>query len=121
MKWTRNRRVVSPTPPVLPYDGYHHLQTSSSCHTQMEPLSCMTRSAKMACSHHKRQRPFWHLLLALQPTIQHHHPPRGVHQRESGTHWTVSLLLSPPGILSMLLEPSQGVEEATGTKLPKTP
>jgi hypothetical protein len=75
----------------------------------------------MACSHHKPQRPLWHLLLALQPTIQHHHPPKGVHQRESGTHWTVYLLLFPRGILSMLLGLSQGVEGATGIKLRKTP
>lgn len=75
----------------------------------------------MACSHHKPQRPLWHLLLALQPTIRHHHPWKGVHRRGSGTHWTVSLLLFPRGILSMLLGLSQGVEEATGTKLQKTP
>jgi hypothetical protein len=75
----------------------------------------------MACSHHKPQPPLWHLLLALQRTTRRHHPPTGVHQRESGTHWTVSSLLFPRGILSMLLEFSQGVEEATGIKLRKTP
>lgn len=75
----------------------------------------------MACSHHKPQPPLWHLLLAPQPTIRHHHPPKGVHQRESGTHWTVSLLPFPRGIPSTQLEFSQGVEEATGIKLQKTP
>jgi hypothetical protein len=75
----------------------------------------------MACSHHKPQPLLWHLLLALQRTTRHHHPPKRVHRRESGTHWTVSLLLFHRGILSMLLEFSQGVEEATGTKLRKTP
>jgi hypothetical protein len=121
MKWTRNRRVGSPTRPVLQYDGYHPLQTSSSCHMQMAPLSFMTRSAKMACSHHKPQPPLWHLLLALQPTIRHHHRLKGIHQRGSGTHWIVSLLLFPRGILSMLLELSRGVEKATGIKPRKTP
>jgi hypothetical protein len=75
----------------------------------------------MGCSHHKHQRPLWHILLALQPTIRHHNSRKGVHQRGSGIHWTVSLLLFPRGILSMLLELSQGVEEATGIKLRKTP
>ena len=121
MKWTRNRRVVFPIRPVLPYDGYHPLQIFSSCHMRMALLSFMTRSARMACSHHKPQRPLWHLLLALQPTIRHHRPQKRVHQRGNGIHWTVSLLLFPRGILSMLLELSQEVEEATEIKLRKTP
>jgi hypothetical protein len=75
----------------------------------------------MGFSHHKHQRLLWHPPLALQRTIRHHRPPKGVHKRGSGTHWTVSLLPSPRGILSMLLELSQGVEEATGIKLQKTP
>jgi hypothetical protein len=75
----------------------------------------------MARSHHKPQPPLSHLLLALRPTIRHHYPPKGVPQRGSGTHWTVSLLLFPRGILSMLLEFSQGAEEAIGIKLRKTP
>jgi hypothetical protein len=73
----------------------------------------------MVCSHHKSQRPLWHLL-ALQPTIRLFRPPKGVHQRESVIHWTAYLLLFPRGILSMLLELSQVVEEVTGRELRKT-
>src|SRR5258708_31011138 len=121
MKWTRNRRVASPTLPVLLYDGCHPLQPSFSCHTQMAPSSSTTKTAKMACSHHKPQLRPWHRLPALQPTIRHHRPPEGVQQLGSGTRWTVSSLLFPHGIPSMLLELSQEEEEATGTKLRRTP
>ena len=75
----------------------------------------------MACSHHTPQPPLLHLLLALPPTIRHHHPSKGVPQRGSGTHWTVSLLLFPRGIPSMPLELSRGAEEVIGIKLRKTP
>ena len=64
MKWIRNRRVVSPTHPALPYDGCHPHQTSSSFHTQTALSSFTTRTAKMECLRHKPQPRPWHLLHA---------------------------------------------------------